>query len=1320
MSYRSFLVPVTALMLANMASFAAAKKPVEQSCRLATFETAAGETYFALSLQPTVSARQSQGRDVVVLIDTSASQVSEFRVDSLQALDTMLVNLDPKDRVQLLAVDIRATEMHAGLHPAKSMEVAAGIKKLQGRVPLGSTDLIAGLTSALSRLDGDRPGVVIYIGDGISNASQMQSQPFKDLVKRFVAKQVSITSFAIGPQRNALALSVLANHTGGRVFSDSADASADHFGVMLAKSVQANVYWPTEVTYPKQIRVTYPTVLPPLRDDRDTIVLGMMDNDSDVTIQLQASSNVRTERMQWNAKPEPSSPDFAFLPQMISIARQNDLLPTVGSEGLREAALAMSRNSRQLSMLGQLALAHGDLASAKTVLEAAIRRDPDNEAAHNALAATQRIGRKIANGEPVLRLVAQNNGPPADAGSLLEEFERAAGDELKAFEDVNAVREQQVQTEVEKSIRDARQRAERDATGAENDLKLLLDSVMNLPDISSAARSQLRRHVEAALRAISTQAVVEQDNRAQAERRRLAGEEAMRIADGTLRREETVKQLMEQFSALMDEGRYYEADTDVADQVREVNPNLPDAIAATWSARFNRQVAGMERFRELRHKNFADALYAVEEALIPFPDKDPIIYPSPEFWQEITRKRARYKSLDLGGDNESERRIYDALEQTANLELLDTTLEELAAYLSDNFNIPAIVDFRALEDDAIPPDTTLTSNLSGLRLKSALRIVLREHDLTFIVDDEVLQITTKTKAEERQITRVYQVGDLVIAPSTPGGFGMGGGMGGGGMGGGGMGGMGGGGMGGMGGGGRGGGGMGGGGMFDIEDELRLGVGPSTIKPVAPKKAEFPKHILRPIELKNVDKLGANKAWNNYFANNKPRYGDVRETARSMMRKQKFSEVIVMIQASLRNGQAQPWMYQAMGLAMQATDAPKEELERALMSAVDFTNNVDEVMNIAKYMANVGLEERALKLFKAVAATDPTRPEPYMFGLAVAQRIKDVAGVEWACAGTLGQAWPANQKHIRDRALNVARATLFELSQSDKPRAEAFEVKLAESMQRDCIVRVTWTGEADIDLSIQEPAGDVCSLQCRRTSGGGVMMGDGVPTRNGSTYTETYICAKGFVGVYKMLIRRAWGDVAGGKVTVEILTNYGSDDQRRIFKQIPLVEKDALVMFDLLEGRRDDPISQQQLETIARHQSSMQRFMLTQFGPRADSLSTASLADSRRRNLANVARARRKSGYMPIITTLPEGTNLQVTVAIISADRRYVRFTNGPFPISTSIGDVFTFNTAGGGGGQQGGGGGGGQGGGGGGGFGGGGGGGGFGGGFGGGGGGVGR
>jgi uncharacterized membrane protein YgcG len=533
--------------------------------------------------------------------------------------------------------------------------------------------------------------------------------------------------------------------------------------------------------------------------------------------------------MKYLVRPEESNPDFAFLPQLVSVARKNDLMPTVGSSGLRNTASVMSSSSRQLATLARLAIAHGDAQSAQRVLEAAVRRDPNNEDAQNALSAVQRFGEQL-NGEPLMRMVAQlpaeggnaadsaaQGTDDSDAGSLLEQFDRAAGAELKAFQDANSVLEQQVRTDVENSIRQARKRMGRDSIGAVDDLKLLLDSVMNLPDVSSSVRAQLRRRVEAALRSATTQAVVERDNQAEGQRRQLAGQEARRISDETLRREETIKELMEQFAALMDEERYELADDDVAQQVRETAPDLPDAMAATWSARFHRQVAGMERIRELRHKNYADAMYAVEEALIPFPDRDPIIYPSPEFWQEITVKRARYKSMDLSGDNPSEKRIYDALEQVENLPLLDSTLEELAAFLFDNFGIPAIVDEKALEDDAIPIDTMVSSNLSGMRLKSALRLVLRKHDLTYIIEDEVLQITTKSKAEERQITRVYPVGDLVIAPMSFGGQG-GGGFGGQGQGGQGQGGQG-GGFGGQ-GGGQGGGGFGGGGQFDVEDKLR--------------------------------------------------------------------------------------------------------------------------------------------------------------------------------------------------------------------------------------------------------------------------------------------------------------------------------------------------------------------------------------------------------------------------------------------------------------------------------------------------------------------
>jgi hypothetical protein len=65
--------------------------------------------------------------------------------------------------------------------------------------------------------------------------------------------------------------------------------------------------------------------------------------------------------------------------------------------------------------------------------------------------------------------------------------------------------------------------------------------------------------------------------------------------------------------------------------------------------------------------------------------------------------------------------------------------------------------------------------------------MLGEMDLTYVIRDEVLMITTKTEAENMLSIKVYPVGDLVIPIGMRGGGGFGG-MGGMGMGGMGMGG----------------------------------------------------------------------------------------------------------------------------------------------------------------------------------------------------------------------------------------------------------------------------------------------------------------------------------------------------------------------------------------------------------------------------------------------------------------------------------------------------------------------------------------------------
>ena len=150
-----------------------------------------------------------------------------------------------------------------------------------------------------------------------------------------------------------------------------------------------------------------------------------------------------------------------------------------------------------------------------------------------------------------------------------------------------------------------------------------------------------------------------------------------------------------------------------------------------------------------------------------------------------------------------------------------------------------------------------------------------------------------------------------------------------------------------------------------------------------------------------------------------------------------------------------------------------------MSAVDFAKSSTDLMNVAVYMARVGLDARALKLLRQASAMEPFRHEPYMHGLKIAQRLNDTAGIRWACLGVLSQAWPNDKKEVVDSAQFAAGALLDKLQHDgNKSAADEFKTALDKATQRDCRVEVRWSGNADIDLAVEEPTGAVCSLHPR--------------------------------------------------------------------------------------------------------------------------------------------------------------------------------------------------------------------------------------------------
>ncbi len=259
-----------------------------------------------------------------------------------------------------------------------------------------------------------------------------------------------------------------------------------------------------------------------------------------------------------------------------------------------------------------------------------------------------------------------------------------------------------------------------------------------------------------------------------------------------------------------------------------------------------------------------------------------------------------------------------------------------------------------------------------------------------------------------------------------------------------------------------------------------------------------------------------------------------------MSQRKFDHVIALINAALRHRQAQQWMYEALALALEAAGRPKAEIERAVMSAVDFVDNTADLMYIGAYLSQLGLDRRALQVYRQAAALDPIRPEPYMLGLRAARAIDDLDGLKWASLGILGQAWPKEQANVWQAGLGVANEVLDRLRAEKRTKeADQFLAALDEAVARDCVAVVTWTGEGDVDVLVEEPSGTVCSLRNPRTTAGGILIGDDIRQAGRDSFgghSAVYVCPKGFDGTYRMLVRRVWGNVTAGKVNVEVITH----------------------------------------------------------------------------------------------------------------------------------------------------------------------------------------
>lgn len=483
--------------------------------------------------------------------------------------------------------------------------------------------------------------------------------------------------------------------------------------------------------------------------------------------------------------------------------------------------------------------------------------------------------------------------------------------------------------------------------------------------------------------------------------------------------------------------------------------------------------------------------------------------------------------------------------------------------------------------------------------------------------------------------------------------------------------------------------------FSVKDDLDLSE--KEAPAAAPAKAKAtPAPAVAPIDLKIEKDVTPETAWDRYFRQNpdvKP--AAIRQTVRKLWEGKKYDQVVSLVRSALRNKQAQPWMYEAMTLSMLAANWPAEEIERAVMSAVDFAENPADLMLLGAYCERqLEMPKRALQIYRLVSQLQPALPQPYLAGLRVAGALKDLEGIQWSTVGILSQAWPANQQEVWETGRRVAAATLEQLrSQGRKDEAARFEKALDEAVTRDCVAMIHWNGEADLDLYVQEPTGTVCSIRNPRTINGGSLVGDSFAASgkkaSGGGFSEIYVCPKGFSGDYTLIIRRVWGKVTADKVTVEVYLNARTAQEKLLQQTVTLKGDEARLKFSLADGRRTENLKDVQIAKAANDQVHLRQHVLAQqLAGGLDPAAMMNLALSRALTSSNGGNngggggnsgndgifpfLRGAVGYQPVIITLPEGANL-MAMAVISADRRYVRYTG--LPLFSGVAEVNTFNMA---------------------------------------------
>jgi Ca-activated chloride channel family protein len=185
---------------------------------------------FMMVVTPGVDLKPlADGADYCFVLDVSGSMQSKLHTLKKGVMNA-LGKLKPGDRYRFVAFSSTARELTGDWMPVSDASLARAGEVIEGLGSGGSTNMYAGISLALKRLDDDRATNIVLVTDAVTNTGVVDPKEFYKLLQKF---DVRVFGFLMGNSANWPLMQTVAETTGG--FYDAISNADDIMGkIMLA------------------------------------------------------------------------------------------------------------------------------------------------------------------------------------------------------------------------------------------------------------------------------------------------------------------------------------------------------------------------------------------------------------------------------------------------------------------------------------------------------------------------------------------------------------------------------------------------------------------------------------------------------------------------------------------------------------------------------------------------------------------------------------------------------------------------------------------------------------------------------------------------------------------------------------------------------------------------------------------------------------------------------------------------------------------------------------------------------------------------------